>query len=345
MAERAEEKQARETFGIGHSVHESRLSVDNGLAADRTLSTDRGPLTDRGPAELAPGRTAVGFIGTGVMGRSMAGHILRAGYRLYVYTRTRERANPLLEAGAQWCDGPAELAAQSDVVITMVGFPSDVESVYLGEHGVLAGARPGTYVIDMTTSTPALARRIYEAAKEKGIRALDAPVSGGDVGAREAKLSIMVGADEADYHAVLPLLRLMGTQVVLQGGPGAGQHTKMCNQIAIASNMMGVCEAIAYAKRAGLQPARVLESIAGGAAGSWSLSNLGPRMIRGDFAPGFYVKHFLKDMRIALESAREMGLQTPGLELAKSLYEAIAAAGEENSGTQALLKWYESLSR
>ncbi|AST00115.1 MULTISPECIES: NAD(P)-dependent oxidoreductase [Geobacillus] len=282
----------------------------------------------------------IGFIGLGVMGKSMARHLLKAGYPLLVYTRTREKAEGLLQEGAVWKEMVADLARESDVVITMVGYPHDVEQVYFGEGGILENARPGTYVIDMTTSTPTLAKSIYEAAKQKGIHALDAPVSGGDIGAREGTLTIMVGGDEDVFLACKPILERMGANIILQGRAGAGQHTKMCNQIAIATNMIGVCEAMAYAKRAGLDPLRVLESIAKGAAGSWSLSNLAPRMLSGDFAPGFYVKHFIKDMKIALEEAERMNLPLPGLALAKQLYEELAQAGEENSGTQALYKRY-----
>ncbi|MEB3749369.1 NAD(P)-dependent oxidoreductase [Geobacillus sp. FSL W8-0032] len=284
----------------------------------------------------------IGFIGLGVMGKSMARHLLKAGYPLLVYTRTKEKANDLLAEGAAWKETVADLAREADVVMTMVGYPRDVEQVYFGEAGILENARQGTYVIDMTTSTPTLAQSIYEAAKRKGIHALDAPVSGGDIGAREGTLTIMVGGDEDVFLACKPILERLGTNIILQGKAGAGQHTKMCNQIAIATNMIGVCEAIAYAKRAGLDPFKVLESIAKGAAGSWSLSNLAPRMLAGDFAPGFYVKHFLKDMNIALEEAERMNLPLPGLALAKRLYEELAQAGEENSGTQALYKRYAS---
>ncbi|AUI36001.1 oxidoreductase [[Bacillus] caldolyticus] len=282
----------------------------------------------------------IGFIGLGVMGKSMARHLLKAGYPLLVYTRTKEKAEDLLQEGAVWKETVADLAREADVVITMVGDPHDVEQVYFGEGGILENARPGTYVIDMTTSTPTLAKSIYEAAKQKGIHALDAPVSGGDIGAREGTLTIMVGGDEDVFLACKPILERLGTNIVRQGGAGAGQHTKMCNQIAIATNMIGVCEAMAYAKRAGLDPFKVLESIAKGAAGSWSLSNLAPRMLSGDFAPGFYVKHFIKDMKIALEEAERMNLPLPGLALAKQMYEELAQAGEENSGTQALYKRY-----
>ncbi|MEW9667794.1 NAD(P)-dependent oxidoreductase [Ammoniphilus sp. 3BR4] len=282
----------------------------------------------------------VGFIGIGVMGKSMAEHLLRAGYQVLIYTRTKTKAEELIQQGAVWKETVAELAADCDVIITMVGYPKDVEETYLGERGILHHARPGTYVLDMTTSRPTLAKKIYEAAKEKGIYSLDAPVSGGDIGAKEARLTIMVGGDRDVFEAMLPILQKMGKNIVLQGQAGAGQHTKMCNQIAIASNMMGVCEAMAYASKAGLDPSTVLQSIEAGAAGSWSLSNLAPRMIAGNFEPGFYIKHFIKDMNIALEAAEEMKLLTPGLKLAKSLYEELAAKGEAESGTQALFKLY-----
>ncbi|MBO8162803.1 MAG: NAD(P)-dependent oxidoreductase [Brevibacillus sp.] len=290
---------------------------------------------------LTRDNTVVGFIGTGVMGKSMAGHLLAAGYRVLVYNRTRAKAEALVPLGATIKDSVADLAREANLIITMVGYPKDVEEVYLGEDGILPNGKAGSYLIDMTTSTPSLARRIHELARARGMFALDAPVSGGDIGAREARLTIMVGGDAEVFSAVEPILRHMGTNIVLQGGAGAGQHTKMCNQIAIAANMIGVCEAMAYARKAGLDPANVLKSIEAGAAGSWSLSNLAPRMLRGDFAPGFYVKHFIKDMGIALEAAEEMGLDTPGLRLAKQLYEQLAASGEENSGTQALFKLYQ----
>ncbi|RAT97350.1 NAD(P)-dependent oxidoreductase [Brevibacillus sp. Leaf182] len=283
----------------------------------------------------------IGFVGTGVMGKSMANHFLQAGYTVLVYTRTKEKAADLLAAGAIWKEHVSELAKEANVIITMVGYPSDVEEVYLGADGIVANAKPDTYLIDMTTSKPSLAKHIYEEAKKHELHSLDAPVSGGDVGAREARLTIMVGGDQEVFDAMEPVFTIMGTNVVLQGGPGAGQHTKMCNQICIATNMIGVCEAIAYAKKAGLDPEKVLTSIGAGAAGSWSLSNLAPRMIAGNFAPGFYVKHFIKDMGIALEAAEEMGLMTPGLALSKSLYEELAANGEADSGTQALIKWFE----
>ncbi len=290
---------------------------------------------------LAKEQTVIGFIGIGVMGKSMARHLLKAGYELYVYTRTKAKADELLAEGAKWAETPKEIAEYANVIITMIGYPSDVEEVYLGEQGLITNGKPGTYVLDMTTSKPSLAEKIYHAAKEKGMAALDAPVSGGDIGARDAKLSIMVGGAEEDFAVIRPILEVMGNQIVYQGPAGAGQHTKMCNQITIASNMIGITEALVYAQKAGLDPERVLQSITTGAAGSWSLSNLVPRMINGDFEPGFYIKHFIKDMNIALEEAEKMGMVAPGLALSKSMYDQLAEAGEENSGTQALYKHYK----
>ncbi len=283
----------------------------------------------------------IGFIGTGVMGRSMAGHLLRAGHPLNVFNRTRERAASLIDEGAVWCDSPGETAARSEVVITIVGFPTDVESVYLGPEGIVANAAEGAVLIDMTTSSPSLAQRIAQEAKSRGRSALDAPVSGGDIGAREARLSIMVGGDAATFEGVKPIFERMGKNIGLMGPPGAGQHTKMSNQIAIAAGMLGISEAMAYAKNAGLDPLGVVGCIENGAAGSWSLSNLAPRFLKGDYAPGFYVKHFIKDMRIAIESADEMGLDLPGLALAKKLYDQLAGEGGEDFGTQAIFKLYD----
>lgn len=291
---------------------------------------------------LRPENTTVALIGTGVMGKGMAKNLMKNGYRLLVYSRTRAKAEELIEAGAEWRNSPGEAAKDADAVITMVGYPHDVEEVYLGEGGIIASAKKGAYLIDMTTSSPKLAQRIYNEAKKAGLYALDAPVSGGDIGAREGRLSIMVGGDKEVFEAALPLFEAMGTNIVLQGGPGAGQHTKMCNQIAIASNMIGVCEALIYAKKSGLDPKNVLKSIETGAAGSWSLSNLAPRIINGDFEPGFYVKHFVKDMGIALESAREMGLDLPGLKLASELYQKMVDNGFGDKGTQVLYKYFES---
>lgn len=268
----------------------------------------------------------------------MAGHLLAAGHALRLHTRTRAKAEALLARGADWAESPAALAAGCDVVFTMVGFPRDVEEVYLGDAGLLAHLRPGGLLVDMTTSRPDLAVRIAAEAARRGGAALDAPVSGGDRGAREATLSIMVGGAREAFATALPLLRLMGREIVHHGPPGSGQHCKLSNQIAIAANMVGVCEALAYARAAGLDPARVLTSIAGGAAGSWSLSNLAPRMLAGDFAPGFFVKHFVKDLGIALAAAADLRLDLPGLALAERLYRELRDLGEGDSGTQALYR-------
>ncbi|PLR97480.1 NAD(P)-dependent oxidoreductase [Bacillus sp. T33-2] len=289
---------------------------------------------------LSPDNTVIGFIGTGVMGKSMAANLLSAGYELAVYSRTKEKARELLDKGAYWADSPKAVAEKADVIITIVGYPADVEEVYLGQDGIIENAKKGAFLLDMTTSTPTLAEKIFEEAAKKGIHALDAPVSGGDIGAREAKLAIMAGGDPEAFEKVVPILKVLGTNIVYQGKAGAGQHTKMCNQIAIASNMIGVCEAVVYAEKAGLDPENVLKSITTGAAGSWSLSNLAPRIINGDFKPGFYIKHFIKDMGIALEEAGKMGMEAPGLSLSRSMYERLAEAGEENSGTQALYKYW-----
>ncbi|MBT2687812.1 NAD(P)-dependent oxidoreductase [Bacillus sp. ISL-47] len=290
---------------------------------------------------ISPENTVVGFVGTGVMGKSMARHLLKAGYPLVVYTRTKEKAFDLLESGAEWAETPLEVAQKANVIITIVGYPADVEEVYLGGNGIITNGKENTYVIDMTTSTPTLAKRLYEEAAKKGMQALDAPVSGGDIGAKEAKLSIMVGGDREAFLAIEPIFNLLGTNIVYQGKAGSGQHTKMCNQIAIASNMIGVCEAVVYAEKAGLDPKTVLQSISSGAAGSWSLSNLAPRMIDGNFEPGFYIKHFIKDMNIALQEAEAMDMMTPGLALAKKMYAELAEKGEESSGTQALYKYWQ----
>ncbi len=283
----------------------------------------------------------IGFIGLGIMGRSMASHVLAAGHPLCVYNRSRDKADELVGRGARWCDSPGDVAAASDIVITMVGYPADVEQIYLGEGGIVERAAAGTLLVDMTTSSPSLARRIAEAARAKGCAALDAPVSGGDVGAREARLSIMVGGEPADLERARPVLERMGTSIVLQGGPGTGQHTKMCNQIVIASTIVGVTEGLAYARSAGLDPATVLQAIGGGAASGFQLNVLGPRIIAGDFAPGFFIEHFLKDLGIALGEAAQMGLELPGLALARGLYEQMAARGYGRDGTQALIKLYQ----
>lgn len=280
----------------------------------------------------------IGFIGTGVMGSSMAGHLLQAGHELLVYNRTASKTDSLVSRGAVRAETVAELATQADIIFSIVGDPADVEQIYLGEEGVLVHAGAGTVAVDMTTSSPDLARRLHEEGQAREIRLLDAPVSGGDKGAREGTLSIMVGGDREVYDQVLPLFQLMGANVVYQGPAGSGQKTKMANQIAVAGGMLGVCEAMAYAVRSGLDASTVLQSIESGAAGSWALSNLAPRMLEGDFDPGFFVKHFIKDMRIALESSEEQKLDLPGLRLALEQYLKLAEQGGAEDGTQALYR-------
>jgi 3-hydroxyisobutyrate dehydrogenase len=286
-------------------------------------------------------KPAVGFVGLGIMGASMAARLAAAGYPLHVYNRTRAKAEPLIEAGASWHATPKALAEASDVVISIVGMPDDVRALYLGDDGLIANARRDAVLIDMTTSSPQLAEELAAQAAVRGVQMLDAPVSGGDVGAREGRLSIMVGGAADVLARVEPMLRCLGTNIVLQGGPGSGQHTKLCNQIVIASTMMGVCEGLAYAHSAGLDPQTVLSAIGGGAAGGFQLNNLGPRIAKGDFAPGFFIEHFIKDMRIAHEEAAHMGRELPGLDLVRSLYQKLAEQGFTRNGTQALFKLYE----
>jgi 3-hydroxyisobutyrate dehydrogenase len=294
--------------------------------------------------QAQPGKTRVGFIGTGVMGQSMCRHIVQAGYATTVYSRTKAKSQPLLDEGAAWADSPKAVAERSDVVFAIVGFPSDVREVFLGPNGALNGAKLGSVVVDMTTSEPSLAVEIAAAGKPKGVAALDAPVSGGDVGAKNATLSIMVGGDAEALAAVRPLLECMGKTIVHQGPAGAGQHTKMVNQILIASALNGVCEALLYAKKAGLDAKTVLQSVGGGAAASWQLNNLGPKMIDGNFEPGFYAEHFVKDMSIALAEARRMKLAMPGLGLVAQLFNAVQAQGLGRKGTHSLYLALERLS-
>jgi 3-hydroxyisobutyrate dehydrogenase len=286
---------------------------------------------------IAPGKTRIGWIGTGVMGSSMAGHLLNKGYAVTVFNRTRDKAKPLLERGAQWGDSPKAVAQRSDLIFSIVGFPHDVREVILGSDGALNGAAAGAVLVDMTTSEPSLAREIYQAAQSRGVASVDAPVSGGDVGAREARLSIMVGGDKEVVERIRPLFEAMGKTIVHQGPAGAGQHTKMVNQILIATAMIGICEALLYGHKAGLDLNTVLESVSGGAAGSWSLSNYAPRMLKGNFDPGFFVEHFIKDMGIALAEAKRMNLSLPGLALAEQLYLALEAQGHGRKGTHALM--------
>ena len=287
--------------------------------------------------QISPQQTRIGWIGTGVMGRSMCGHLVDAGYQVTLFTRTRSKAAELLERGAAWAASPRAVAAASEIAISIVGFPEDVREVLLSGDGALAGSKPGNVIVDMTTSRPSLAVEIAERAAERGVASIDAPVSGGDVGARNATLSIMIGGDAKAVAALEPIWKTLGSKWVRQGGPGAGQHTKMVNQTLIATGMIGVCEALLYGYKAGLDLDQVLESVASGAAGSWSLSNYGPRMIAGNFDPGFFVAHFIKDMGIALEEARRMNLAMPGLALAEQLYQAVAAQGHARKGTHALM--------
>ena len=295
-------------------------------------------------SKAEPGKTRVGWIGTGVMGRWMCQHLMTKGYQATVYNRSKEKTQPLVEAGAVSAESPKAVAERSDVTFAIVGFPKDVREVFLGPQGALAGSKPGAILVDMTTSEPSLAIEIYNAAKAKGLGSVDAPVSGGDVGAKNAALSIMVGGDKEVVDAIRPLLECMGKTVVHQGAPGAGQHTKMVNQILIASNMIGVCEALLYGYKAGLDLKTVLQSVGAGGAASWSLNNLGPRIIDRNFEPGFFVEHFIKDMGIALDEAKRMGLSLPGLALANQLYLAVKAQGYGRKGTHALMLALEQLS-
>jgi 3-hydroxyisobutyrate dehydrogenase len=301
-------------------------------------------MPDASLPTVASGKTRLGWIGTGVMGTSMCSHLIRRGFAMTVYNRTRDKAQSLIALGAGWADGPKQVAKSSDIVFSIVGFPADVRAVMLGPDGALAGSRPGMILVDMTTSDPSLAVEIAQAAAARGVWSIDAPVSGGDVGAKEARLSIMIGGDRQAVEVLRPCWEAMGRTIVYQGGPGAGQHTKMVNQVLIASNMIGVCEALLYGYKAGLDLNTVMESVASGAAGSWSLSNLGPRIIGGRFEPGFFVEHFIKDMGIALAEAERMGLSLPGLALANQLYIALRGQGHGRDGTHSLMLALASLS-
>ncbi|MBN2813760.1 MAG: NAD(P)-dependent oxidoreductase [Bacteroidales bacterium] len=288
--------------------------------------------------------TKIGWIGTGVMGKSMFGHLLDKGYQGFVYTRTPEKASPSMEKGAVWCNSPADVAQQADIVFTMVGFPDDVREVYLAPGTLIDSAKPGTILVDMTTTNPSLAVEIYRNALSKGVFTIDAPVSGGDVGARNATLSIMAGGDREVFDNIMSLFEIMGKKIVYQGKAGSGQHTKMCNQIQIAGTMIGMCESLLYGYKAGLDLETMLSSISGGAAACWSLDNLAPRILKRDFEPGFFVRHFIKDMGIALEEARRMKISLPGLALVQQLYQSVSALGYDEKGTQALMLALENLS-
>jgi len=287
---------------------------------------------------IAPGKTTIGWIGTGVMGSSMCGHLIDAGFSATVFNRSKAKAKPLLDKGATWGDSPKAVAQAADVIFSIVGFPADVRNVLLcPEQGALAGCKKGNVLVDMTTSDPSLAVEIYDAAKAKGVHSVDAPVSGGDVGAKNGTLSIMIGGDKEVVDALQPCWDAMGKTIVHQGPAGAGQHTKMVNQTLIASGMIGVCEALLYGYKAGLDLPTVMQSVSSGAAGSWSLSNLGPRIMDNNFDPGFFVEHFIKDMGIALAEAKKMKLCLPGLALAHQLYLAVQAQGHGRDGTHALM--------
>lgn len=288
--------------------------------------------------------TTIGWIGTGVMGTSMVSNLHCAGYKCTVYNRTKAKAEPLMASGIQWADSPSDVAKQSDVIFTMVGFPSDVFDVYFSENGILSGTKPGAILVDMTTTEPSLSCQIYHEAKKKDAFALDAPVSGGDTGAINGTLSIMAGGDKDVFDKILPLFKIMGQQIVYQGEAGAGQHTKMCNQITIAGTMIGVCESLLYGFRAGLDLPTMLSSISGGAAGCWTLDNLAPRIVNRNFDPGFFVEHFIKDMGIALKEAENMGIALPGLALVKQLYMSVQAQGNGRMGTHALMLALEKMS-
>jgi 3-hydroxyisobutyrate dehydrogenase len=285
----------------------------------------------------------IGWVGTGVMGSSMAGHLQKAGHNLSVFNRSKEKTDGLVSNGAKWCSSPAEVAANSEIVFTIVGHPADVQEVYLGENGILKAESPCSIVVDMTTSQPSLAKTLFEQAAKKGVESLDAPVSGGDVGARDAKLAIMVGGKKEIFDKVFPLFQLMGPTISYMGGPGAGQHTKVCNQIVVAGNMIGTCESLLYASKQGLDKQQVIDIVGKGAASSWAINNLGPRIAKGNYDPGFFVEHFIKDMGIALDEAAAIGLSLPGLALVWQLYIAVKAQGHGRSGTQALFLALQAL--
>ena len=282
----------------------------------------------------------IGFIGTGIMGAAMAGHLLAAGFKVSVYNRTKSKAEGLIAQGAKWCESPGACARGQDVVITIVGYPKDVEEVYLGADGVLANAKAGAYVVDMTTSSPILAEKIYVAAREKGIHAVDAPVTGGDTGAKNASLSILVGGDESSFQALKPVFAVLGKNLVYIGSAGAGQKAKACNQIAIAGALAGACEAYAYAKASGIDLEKTYQAISAGAAGSFQMSNVVRRGLNGDFEPGFMLKHFGKDLAIGTETSAAYGAALPVLAQVLGEVRQMERLGEGDKGTQSLLHYY-----
>jgi len=296
-------------------------------------------------SEISTDKTRIGWIGTGVMGKSMCGHIINGGYKVSIYNRTPDKAKELLDKGAVWAENPREVAADSDIVFTMVGYPRDVRDVYLGDSGILTACKPDSIVVDMTTSQPSLATEIYSKARKIGVHSVDAPVSGGDVGAREARLSIMLGGDRDVAEHIHPLFKLLGTNIKYMGPAGSGQHTKMCNQILIASTMIGVVECLLYAYKTGLELNEMIDAIGSGAAGCWSINNLGRRIVKRDFNPGFFVEHFVKDMEIALDEARRMNLSLPGLAIAHQFYVSLKAQGRGRLGTQALALALEDMNK
>ena len=288
------------------------------------------------PILISNVNTRIGWIGTGIMGRPMCGHVLSGGYRTSIYNRTKSKAEELINKGAMWCTSPEEVAKNSDIIITILGYPEDVREVYFGKEGIFTSLKSGTVLVDMTTTEPSLSIEIYNKAKDNGVYAVDAPVSGGDIGAHNAKLSIMVGGDEEIVSSIIPLLKLMGHQIVYEGGPGAGQHTKVCNQITVGGVMTGICEALLYSYKAGLDPDTMIKTVCAGAASTWLMENLGPRIIDNDFKPGFFVEHFIKDLGIAIAECKRMNLDLPGLNLSMELYEKTRDLGYGKLGTQAL---------
>jgi 3-hydroxyisobutyrate dehydrogenase len=292
---------------------------------------------------VAEEKQRIGWVGTGVMGASMCGHILNAGYHVTVYTRTKSKAQSTIARGAQWAESPAGVAESSDILFSIVSYPTDVREVYLSENGVLTGMKPGGIVVDMTTSSPNLAVEISLKARDRGVDSLDAPVSGGDIGARQGILSIMVGGTREAFDRVLPLFKLMGESINYMGNAGSGQHTKMANQIHIATTMIGAVESLLYARKAGLNLDEVIAAIGSGAAGSWTINNLGPRIVKRNFDPGFFIEHFIKDMGIALDEAKRMNLSLPGLALTHQFYVAARAIGLGKKGTHALALVFERM--
>ena len=284
----------------------------------------------------------IGFIGIGVMGKSMAANLLKKGFSVSIYTRTKQKALPIIEQGALWCDTIADCVKDKDAVITMVGYPKDVQEVYFAKEGILENVKKGAYVIDMTTTSPKLSVKIYEQAKQKGVFALDAPVSGGDIAAEQGSLSIMVGGEKEVFDHCKDIFEAMGKNIVYQGKAGSGQHTKMANQIALAGVISGLCEAMVYGERVGLDLKTMLESIAKGAAGSWQMECMAPRILKGDFAPGFFIKHYVKDLNIAMEESEERGLFLNVLQVVRNTYETMERAGDGELGTQALIQFYEN---